>query len=129
MALKMQRFRKEFLMEKVRRMIADRPLVGVAYVGNLNSEQRDITMAELSRTGASISFVKNKVASFALKAEGLDPLIPLLRGQTAIIAGHAEVDTASVMQSMSKKVPDFTVLGACLYRERLLDVRAPRYAN
>eukprot|EP00966_Prymnesium_polylepis_P329673 7385347-Prymnesium_polylepis.1 len=106
--LRLQRFRKQFLAEKVRKMVAERPLVGVTYVGNMSTGERRSVQVELDKVGASISYTRNAYASFGMKAAGFECLVPLLRGQTAIIAGPAEVATAAALQSVSKQLPEFT---------------------
>lgn len=118
----LQRFRKEFLAEKLRRMVVDRPLVAITYVGNMDTFARQKAQLELDKVGASISYVRNAYASHGMRAAGLEGLVPILRGQTAVVAGPADVATAKALQAMSKQLPDFVILGACLNGQRVLDV-------
>lgn len=123
MPIRMQRFRKEFLERKVRTMIEEKALVAVAYVGNMNHSDKTMVRQELAKAEATISFTKSTLQRMALDSMGHASLVPLLRGETSIIAGPAEVSTAIALQAISKQLPDFTVLGASLHQRRLLQAR------
>jgi len=120
MPIRMQRFRKEFLERKLRTMIEEKALVAVAYVGNMNHSDKTMVRQELAKAEATISFTKSTLQRMALDSMGHASLVPLLRGETSIIAGPAEVSTAIALQAISKQLPDFTVLGASLHQRRLL---------
>ncbi|KAL1523280.1 hypothetical protein AB1Y20_018230 [Prymnesium parvum] len=123
MPLNLFRLRKELVIDKVKRLVAGSPLVGVAYVGNLSVHERQAIEREMRRVDVSMSFAKNTLTRLGLERAGLGSLAPLLRGTTAIVSGPADVATALALQTASKKFADFAVLGALLHGERLLDSR------
>ena len=123
MSLKMLRFRKEFIVEKLSSMIDNAPLVAVAYVGHLDVPEKAMVNSLLKKADARISYSKNTLSKIALENTGNALLIPLMHGLVGVIAGPSEVETAIALKAVTKQFPEFTVLGATLNKERLLQAR------
>lgn len=118
--LRVQRFRKDFIVKMMTRQLEGKNFVAVAYTGNINYHQQYTLRSDLNAAGASFNIVKNSLMALGFERAGFEPLKPLLRGKVAIASGDADVAIAKTLLSLSKKVPDFTILGAMLNQSLLL---------
>ena len=119
-ALRIQRVRKEYLINRVRTQVENAALVAVAHVGNMDTADRMLVKKGVEAAGGSITFTKNGLVAKGLERAGADGLVPLLRGHTMLATGPAEVPVASALHDLSKSMPSFFVLGALLEKRRLL---------
>ena len=116
----MSRFRKEWLVSQSDARASRASLVAVAYAGNMRAAERDRVRAELAAVGASTSFIKNSLVRRALADSPLAPLVPLVRGPAAVIAGDADAAIAERLLALGKASADFFLLGAVLQQRLLL---------
>lgn len=120
MALRVQRLRKDFLVNRVTRQVERSALVAVVNAGNIGNLQRDDVRRALAAVGGEVTFTKNSLAAKGLTAGGAPELVPLLHGTTALATGPAEVPLAASLHALSQTLPDFFVLGALVNKQRVL---------
>jgi len=102
--LRVQRFRKDFIVKMMTRQLEGKNFVAVAYTGNINYHQQYTLRSDLNAAGASFNIVKNSLMALGFERAGFEPLKPLLRGKVAIASGDADVAIAKTLLSLSKKV-------------------------
>uniref|UniRef100_A0A7S0L3T5 50S ribosomal protein L10 n=1 Tax=Coccolithus braarudii TaxID=221442 RepID=A0A7S0L3T5_9EUKA len=118
--LRMAQFRKEWLVAQAEARTSQSTLVAIAYAGNMRGAEKGALSETFEKVGASTSFLKNSLMRRYLVSSRLAPLAPLVRGQTAVIAGNADVGLAEQLVAVGKKSPNFFVLGAMLEQRLLL---------
>ena len=119
--LMLQRFRKEYLVRKVRESVQNRALVAVAHAPDFSRETMMLLNEELQPHGATVRFQKNSLGRIGLKDAGLEPLVKFVKGPVALIAGDAEMPLAKAIQGLSKKINNWIVMGAMLDGRILLE--------
>mmetsp|Transcript_19548 Transcript_19548/g.32621 ORF Transcript_19548/g.32621 Transcript_19548/m.32621 type:complete len:211 (-) Transcript_19548:218-850(-) len=112
--LRVDRFRKQFLIEKLKTLVHGRPLVAVAYAGNLNNASKALLQGEMQQVGASSCIMKASLGRRAFLECSAEPLASVIKGPTAVVAGDNDVGLAQKLLVISRKVPEFIVLGALL---------------
>jgi len=122
MALRIQRIRKEFLINRVCQQASKSALVAVAHTGNLETNQREEVRRSIAAVGGNVTFTKNSLTEKGLQKASPQAaeLVPLLRGITALASGPAELPLATTLMALSKNIPDFFVLGALVNQSRVL---------
>ena len=120
--LKVQRLRKEYIVSRITKSVSNAALVAVAHTGNMTHADRSSLRRTVSEAGGEVTFAKNTLCVKALEAAGGPAigLAPLLRGNTVLATGPAEVPVAAALLGAAKTLPDFHVLGALLDQRRLL---------
>ena len=120
-ACKIKRLRQIAHVNMVRELVRDRDLVVVAHVGAMTLNDEKEIDAALLGADAKMMVIRNTLKVRALKAEGLDELVPLVSGKVAVCAGDSNVKLAKALIGLSKKNPNFFALGGVLAQRQVVE--------
>ena len=120
-AIKIKRLRQIAHVNKLRELVRDRDLVVVAHVGAMTLTEEMEINAALTGADAKMMVIRNTLKVRALKAEGLDALVPLVSGSVAVCAGDSNVKLAKAFIGIGKKNTNFFALGGMLAQRQVVE--------
>jgi large subunit ribosomal protein L10 len=95
------RLEKQAIVEEIRAQVGDSTFLLLADYRGLKVEQFNDLRAQLTRNGARVLVVKNRLLRQVAGERGWTAINPFLRGQSAMVTGKDVVQTAKLLKQFS----------------------------